>query len=288
MQRKRGFTLIELLVVIAIIAILAAILFPVFQKVRENARRTACLSNEKQLGLAIAQYEQDGDEKGPNGWDEYGRGNGWGWQVYPYVKSTGAYACPDDSAVVPGMSSYGLNANLVVQQTPNVHDGSNGLPLSQYSAPANTVELFEVKNSAQTGGYNVSINDPTNAGADNASGSHGGSPAGIGMGTSYDPNGINAQPYNTSTPGDNGLKYATGYLGGGAPLNSGSGNFSAATGRHSDGSNYLMADCHAKFLRGTSVGGGHSAPYPTDCAVGNSYNAPGTGCSTFAATFNNF
>ena len=63
MRRRQAFTLIELLVVIAVIAIIAAILFPVFQKVRENARRTACLSNLKQLGLAFVQYTQDADEQ---------------------------------------------------------------------------------------------------------------------------------------------------------------------------------------------------------------------------------
>src|SRR5580704_11355479 len=98
MQRNKGFTLIELLVVIAIIAILAAILFPVFAKVREKARQTACLSNVKQLGLAFAQYSQDYDEKYPNGINSYSPpGAGWGGQVYSYVKSVNVYKCPDDT-----------------------------------------------------------------------------------------------------------------------------------------------------------------------------------------------
>ncbi len=87
--KKRGFTLIELLVVIAIIAILAAILFPVFSKVRENARRTACLSNLKQIGLAYTQYNQDYDEMTPQiAYD-------WWVPLYPYFKSYPLLICPD-------------------------------------------------------------------------------------------------------------------------------------------------------------------------------------------------
>src|ERR1700693_459962 len=92
----RGFTLIELLDVIAIIAILAAILFPVFAKVREKARMTSCLSNEKQLGLGVTQYVQDNDELFPSG--NKGDGAGWAGQIYPYVKSVAVYHCPDDSS----------------------------------------------------------------------------------------------------------------------------------------------------------------------------------------------
>ena len=104
---KRGFTLIELLVVIAIIAILAAILFPVFQKVRENARRTQGLSNAKQLGLAIIQYTQDADERMPlaghteNETSPYYELSEWQNAIYPFVKSEGAYKDPDDP-LVPG------------------------------------------------------------------------------------------------------------------------------------------------------------------------------------------
>src|SRR5579859_3254993 len=99
--RNTGFTLIELLVVIAIIAILAAILFPVFAQARESARRTSCLSNMKQLGLAFLQYQQDYDESMPVPYyfifnpPTMGAQGGWGGGIYPYVKSSGVYACPD-------------------------------------------------------------------------------------------------------------------------------------------------------------------------------------------------
>jgi prepilin-type N-terminal cleavage/methylation domain-containing protein/prepilin-type processing-associated H-X9-DG protein len=93
----RGFTLIELLVVIAIIAILAAILFPVFAKVREKARQASCASNEKQLGLALMQYVQDYDETIPFDWN--GPLNETPQTaIYPYVKSAGVYRCPSNAS----------------------------------------------------------------------------------------------------------------------------------------------------------------------------------------------
>ena len=130
---RSGFTLIELLVVIAIIAILAAILFPVFQKVRENARAISCESNEKQLGLGILQYVNDNDEKYPSAWTEtasyieFSGGTAqyplttWPVKILPYIKATGVYFCPDDSTAgqtsragsYAGVSiSYAVNADF--------------------------------------------------------------------------------------------------------------------------------------------------------------------------------
>src|SRR5476649_1960479 len=101
-MRKSGFTLIELLVVIAIIAILASILFPVFARARENARRASCQSNMKQLGLGMMQYVQDYDERFPlSGGDGYGCNltgqQSWPEAVQTYTKSTQIFKCPSDA-----------------------------------------------------------------------------------------------------------------------------------------------------------------------------------------------
>jgi len=113
-MKRKGFTLIELLVVIAIIAILAAILFPVFAQAREKARAITCESNMKQLGLAVLMYVQDSDENFPQGYHGESSaacgnfGSGWcpaatgapeHWvaMVAPYTKSFGIFGCPDDS-----------------------------------------------------------------------------------------------------------------------------------------------------------------------------------------------
>src|SRR6056297_580676 len=90
---QRGFTLIELLVVIAIIAILAAILFPVFARAREKARQASCLSNAKQLGLGFMMYVQDYDERLPAVYVWLPEGY-WAQLIYPYVENHQVYQCP--------------------------------------------------------------------------------------------------------------------------------------------------------------------------------------------------
>jgi len=276
---KRGFTLIELLVVIAIIAILAAILFPVFAKVREKARQTSCLSNEKQLGLAFAQYYEDYDEKWPSGVvgaptnfaAGVSSGFGWAGTIYPYVKSTGLYKCPDDNTsttttggVTYSPVSYAFNSNAA------------GTADAQFTSPASTVTLFEVQGvtanlSSSWSNATGSVSDGTSANA---------TTPGVGD-ASYADNGTNITAITTAW-----VTYATSnFIGRG--LNTGVlGSFGNQNALHTGGSNYLLADGHAKWYRGFGVSAGNNAA--TSNTVQNATNANSTdysGTNSTAITF---
>ncbi len=155
-MRRRGFTLIELLVVIAIIAILAAILFPVFAQARDKARGAACLSNTKQMAVAFAMYTQDFDELMPMAY--FGdwspccapRGGHWPWPkvLIPYVKNKAVYTCPSYSSAnwdtlagaygagfeydFPSVIGYGYN-----------NYGLDGKSLAAIERPADTYAILE-------------------------------------------------------------------------------------------------------------------------------------------------
>ena len=161
---KRGFTLIELLVVIAIIAILAAILFPVFAKAREKARTASCLSNEKQLALAMIQYAQDYDEtfsRSNHGtqpspavvpedplfnwlggtYNFYYRT--WPSNIYPYVKNTQVYRCPSRGTPVCMQVDYGLPSDCVNSAGALVDLFDTSISLGDLVQPAQTMMLTE-------------------------------------------------------------------------------------------------------------------------------------------------
>jgi len=179
---QSGFTLIELLVVIAIIAILAAILFPTFASVRENARRISCSSNMRQLSVAFTQYTQDADESMPNDTDGNssgstvkGDGKLGGWMfystfpgnatpgsydptkgsLYPIVKSRQVYVCPDDSQGMASGDSYAANSCIFgVNRVDAVSGIKPGKSLATFDNPSSIVLLCE-----EGFGKTISTND---------------------------------------------------------------------------------------------------------------------------------
>jgi len=279
-RSKIGFTLIELLVVIAIIAIIAAILFPVFAKVREKARQTSCLSNEKQLGLGFTQYVQDNDETFPQfgASSNFTLGQGWAGQIYPYVKSSGVYHCPDDPTSIhinSGVTNYPVSyaANLQIlrcdpQGVP--WDPHPGAKLSAQVSPSKTVLLSECAqiyaDITETGEQGFFIHSAVTSGQ----------------------NALYPFPF----AGQGGVE-TTGCLGGRTGECS---NPSANVAVHTNGSNFLLCDGHTKFLRGSQVSSGGVAtasdcnqdgnPPLADCPTNtNQEMAAGTDNGQFAATF---
>lgn len=150
-MKRRGFTLIELLVVIAIIAILAAILFPVFARARENAKRSSCQSNMKQIGLAMMQYSQDFDERfvpwSSNGTDT-GVATPWNIVIGPYAKSTQIFLCPSNTSnsIDPAVGITPARTNTI-NYTYSFHlaqgTGGSAKSLAQVQLPSQTPIILE-------------------------------------------------------------------------------------------------------------------------------------------------
>ena len=261
MRRRCGFTLIEMLVVLAIVALLAAVLFPVFSHVREKGRQAACVSNLHQLGLALSSYTIDYDEQFPT--SKIAAVNttnvAWAGQVHPHVQNTGVFRCPTDdtpSANAP-VVSYGLNLNLAAASS-----------LAALTAPSRTVLLFEVSgDTAQVTDYAEGQTNGSNPPHFSASG-----------------NGLNGSLANLTGLGPlsaDSAQYATGAMDNSQAIILLPPNLDQYQhpGRHSGNANFLLADGHVKWTAasGVSAGGNAVAAANEQSRSGCQYDGLGTG-----------
>jgi prepilin-type N-terminal cleavage/methylation domain-containing protein/prepilin-type processing-associated H-X9-DG protein len=169
-KRDEAFTLIELLVVIAIIAILAAILFPVFAKARERAQATTCVSNLKQMGLAFLQYYEDYDGRVPpyagGGVAAWGtpiaQSKGWSERIYSYVNSLEVYRCPTNTK-----SNFAYSLNAACASNPSGAATGFAATLStRVKSPAKFIELVETPGSGDHQAHPIVIGKFNSQGGD--------------------------------------------------------------------------------------------------------------------------
>lgn len=275
MKSAKGFTLIELLVVIAIIAILAAILFPVFAQAREKARQASCISNTKQIGLAILQYVQDYDESMPSGnWGVAGLG--WMGQTYAYSKNAQVYKCPDD--ITANIAANGANpAKYAASYVYNVNIPIYASALAALNAPANTVLATEIVNDTAE----IPINSEWSGAAVTPSNTYRMSAAS---------DGLTRMNYQIANAAAGGPQLETGVIGGytshpAAPFPYSIWFLRASQGgRHSDGAVYACGDGHSKWLKNGAVSCGTPAVSATDAPNYGTFAAAGTG-GPFQVTF---
>ncbi len=259
-QVKKAFTLIELLVVIAIIAILAAILFPVFARARENARRSSCQSNMKQIGLGIEQYKQDYDGTYPMayfyrvGTSGAGGYNHWSGSIQPYMKSLQIFVCPSHTAggfpptngstfdgsgidiQVPKLS-YICNEALMPRKKSSLITTLNTVNEASIEGTSEVISVAEMANDlSQLAGVSAGGGTAANKSHRPTSGLSEGSAT-----TEYDSEDGTDTIY--ATPADVALDAIKNPAVGKPHI-----MYSTAD-RHFDGSNYLFADGHVKFMR---------------------------------------
>ncbi len=275
MKRTRsGFTLIELLVVIAIIAILAAILFPVFAQAREQARKTSCLSNVKQIGLGFQMYAQDYDESMPASFALNPSINGGGrqeipyeHQIYPYIKNWAIFACPSDATPINTNNhdkgqyfdgsmadgkyrrSYGYvcaiatDAGAAAGVAPDPNTGMSewqkGKSLAAFDAPAETIAITEQWGTE--GGLSNSFTPGTPWGS---------------MFTNCDTWKLSGRKRNADGSPKSPIDQAPASPGINPPCTTEFANNNKVQAKgHMDAMNYMFADGHAKVMRWAQVRG---------------------------------